>query len=317
MFKDSKIDKEKYTELIESLKELNVEYFKVRKDGNYKLGYAIKEAIRSIIRLDLVSLYRHFTFFIKQQEEKKIPTKSLGNVSYPRKASYFTNERIAVYTAVFGKYDEIQEPLVSPDNIDYYIITDQEVPADSSWKKIKLSDLNINLDSYDNVMKNRFVKMFPDKIFNNYDYSIYIDGNIKVISDLSEYIHRIGNKGLSIHSHGKRDCVYQEAKAIKIYKKEKKETVDNYLKLLKSRSFPEKFGLLECNVIVRQHHHEICQKVMKEWWIEFSKHIKRDQLSLPYVLYKNKIEVNDISLLGENIYTNPSFRIVSHNDKIS
>ena len=32
---------------------------------------------------------------------------------------YFSSERIAVYMAEFGGYDEIMEPVIHPDNIDY------------------------------------------------------------------------------------------------------------------------------------------------------------------------------------------------------
>ena len=37
---------------------------------------------------------------------------------------YFSHEKIAVYTACMGNYDNVEEPLICPDNIDYYLITD-------------------------------------------------------------------------------------------------------------------------------------------------------------------------------------------------
>ena len=75
---------------------------------------------------------------------------------------------------------------------------------------------------------------------------------------------------------------------------------------------PHNYGLLQCNVIVREHHNEMCKKIMEEWWEEFLKHPQRDQISLPYVLYKNKIPTNKISILGNNVYNNPSFRVILH-----
>ena len=47
-----------------------------------------------------------------------------------RKELYIRDERIAVYTAFFGPYDQLREPLLQPDNIDYYILTDQPVPEE-------------------------------------------------------------------------------------------------------------------------------------------------------------------------------------------
>ena len=54
--------------------------------------------------------------------------------------------------------------------------------------------------------------MHPDVLFEDYNYSIYIDGNIKVIGDLTAYINLISKAGIAVHRHGKRDCVYEEAK---------------------------------------------------------------------------------------------------------
>ena len=49
--------------------------------------------------------------------------------------NYFSNDRIAVYTAIYGPYDEINEPMTNPDKGDFVSWTDQEVPEDSVWGK--------------------------------------------------------------------------------------------------------------------------------------------------------------------------------------
>jgi len=57
----------------------------------------------------------------------------------------------------------------------------------------------------------------------------------------------------------------------------------------------------------------VCKKLMEEWWKEFLTYSKRDQISMPYVLYKNRISISEVGTLGNNVYENPSFRIVTHN----
>lgn len=223
---------------------------------------------------------------------------------------YFTNDKIAVYTCVFGKYDKIQEPLIKPDNIDYYIITDQKLPQNSLWKTIPWK--KYCAAELSNAEKNRFFKMHPEQVFWDYKYSLYIDGNIKVISDLTPYVKLLGKTGIGFHYHNQRKCAYEELEAIKTAYKVKKEDADNYQKYLKKQNFPENYGLLECNVIVREHNNPTCKKVMDEWWEQFLTKIKRDQVSLPYVLYINSIRVDEVAVLGENVYSNYSFRIVKH-----
>ena len=77
-----------------------------------------------------------------------------------RKDLYVREERIAVYTACFGPYDMVREPLLQPDNIDYFIVTDQDIPEGSLWKRVPLQVLPGGV-STDPVLANRWCKMHP------------------------------------------------------------------------------------------------------------------------------------------------------------
>ena len=75
--------------------------------------------------------------------------------------------------------------------------------------------------------------------------------------------------------------------------------MDAYAAYLKKAGFPEKYGMLECNMLVRNHTCQEMQQLMEQWWNEFlSSETKRDQLSLPFVLWKNHIRVEQITRLG-------------------
>ena len=154
--------------------------------------------------------------------------------------------------------------------------------------------------------------MHPNEIFPEYKYSIYVDGNIKIISDLTEYVNLLNENGIGIHLHHLRNCVFDELHAVTKSKRIDKESAKKHEKYLIENGMPRNYGLLQCNVIVRDHNNPICIKIMNEWWKEFKKNSKRDQLSLPYVLYKNDIPVEKIGVLGTNVYRNPSFRILLH-----
>jgi hypothetical protein len=51
---------------------------------------------------------------------------------------------------------------------------------------------------------------------------------------------------------------------------------------------------------------------MEEWWKEFIEYSKRDQISLPYVLWKNGIKINDVNELGKDLSTNYAFQKSIH-----
>lgn len=312
MFDDS-ISRELYFSLNKSLEKQNAEYMSLKQTKEYKYGSYLCRIIQCLRTGNWKSIRG---FFRNCRWEKKLVMNNESNKKMKNRRSfvaddYFIHDKIAVYTCVFGKYDSLQEPLIKPDNIDYYIITDQPVPANSLWKPIPWEKYCHDKLSY--AEKNRFFKMHPECVFSKYKYSIYIDGNVKIISDLSPYIKLLGKEGMGFHYHNQRQCAYDELEAIKLAYKVRKEDADKYRNFLLKKEFPKNYGLLECNVIVREHNNPTCKKVMEAWWEQFRKQIKRDQVSLPFVLFSNGISIDSVAVLGENVYSNYSFRIAKHN----
>ncbi len=225
--------------------------------------------------------------------------------------NYFSSEKIAIYTVITGGYDEVLEPYCKPDNCDLFLFTDREFDdTASAWNKRELPSC---LDVFTNAEKNRYLKMHPHKLFSEYNYSVYVDGNIQIFTDLTEYINRLGSIGIGTHLHPDRQCVYKELEAVAARGKETWENTERHAAYLKKAGMPHNYGLLECNVIAREHHNDICVRIMEQWWREYEEYCKRDQVSLPHVLYQNNIQINEVGVLGENVRVNPSFRILGHN----
>lgn len=274
-----------------------------------KLMYNLKKFSRDIklelLPMELISYrLRKFLKFVKPF------TKSLPEVEV--KSNYFTDKKIAVYTVIFGNYDRIIEPLTTPDNIDYYIITNIDVPSNSIWKKLEVDLDQFGLSHASNIEKNRFFKMMPHKVFKNYEYSVYVDGNIKVVSDLSEYVQSFNEYGVKFHMHSSRDCIYDEIKRCIKKKRDSKKSLKRYRKRIIKLGMPKNNGLLEATVIVRQHFNEKCIFLMEQWWKEFSLHLKRDQILLAYIIWNSNIESHLLCDLGESIKYNYSFHKIRH-----
>lgn len=312
MLDNDAVNKEIYSELMDEIKRLNLDYKEMRSSRIYKIGKAVDMTVSAIKSGKVEQAKKQFIRWKNAVQSKKFlgTPKKTKDIFTP---NYFANQRIAVYTVVFGKYDTIQEPYCHPDNIDYYLITDQDVDLKNSlWKKKDISGFENDLKNLSNIEKNRYFKMNPFDVFAEYEYSIYIDGNIQVISDLTEYIYRVGNCGFAAHMHSSRDCVYEESKAAVFAKKETQDQMDKHVEHLHKKSFPEHYGMLECNVLVRRKC-DACKQLMRDWWREFLTYSKRDQMSIPYVLYKNGVSIEEAGTLGNNVYENPSFRVVTHN----
>lgn len=315
MFYSDKVDVRIYTELMEQQKRLNADWLSLRQSREYKLGLVLNEVVRDVKGFHFSDLRSSVNRWMRGSKTKKMRSsqdalekQTSANDSMP---DYFSEERVAIYTAIFGPYDKVAEPYCRPDNCDYYIFTDQKVNNDSSaWIK-RAAELP-ELDGLSNAQKNRYLKMHPHKLFPDYKYSIYVDGNVLIISDLTEYVNKLNTIGLGLHTHDARSCAYAELAAIEKSKRETSESVKRHREHLKAAKMPKNYGLLQCNVIAREHHNKTCISIMEQWWEEYMQYTKRDQVSLPYVLYKQNIRVKEVGVLGTNVYTNPSFRILTH-----
>lgn len=311
MYTLNNINQEKlYTELMNNIKKNNEDWISLHNSTEYKIGKFLLEIKRNITHFQIRQLFNSINRKIKGQKIKSVQSSNITSIKvHDYTPNYFFDKKIAIYTSVFGGYDNLLEPLFVPDNCDFFVITDIEIDKNSKWKKL---DILPEMKGMNNVEKNRYVKINPHKVFKDYDYSIYIDGNIQVVSDLTEYVNRLNDIGIATHLHHQRTCVYDELIAIEKSKKDTIENIKKHKALLIKTNMPKNYGLLQCNVIVREHHNPKCIHIMEEWWNEFLNYSKRDQISLPHVLYSNNISVEEIGVLGTNIYRNSSFRIISH-----
>ena len=122
-----------------------------------------------------------------------------------------------------------------------------------------------------------------------------------------------GKTGFAMHQHVLRDCIYEEAEACILYGKGNPKKLGEQINRYKQEGFPEKYGMLEATVIIFNLKSQECKKLMSEWWKEFlNSDSKRDQIALPYILWKNKYQISDVGYLGNNVYKNPKFQVESH-----
>lgn len=227
-------------------------------------------------------------------------------------SNYYSDHRIAIYTSIFGDYDSIIEPLVHPDNCDYYIVTDNMIKENSAWNKVNIEKFKKDLIGLTDSEKNRFFKFHPHLLFQNYKYSIYIDGNIKINTDFTEHLNKLNGRYLGMYKHYRRDCIYNEIKhAIKVGKGDI-DIIKKQKKILEKNGMPRNFGMLEACVIVREHSEKKCINLMENWWIEYQQFPSRDQISLSYVIWKQEENIDKFGILGNDIYSDYSFTKQDH-----
>lgn len=295
-------------EVAKNYYELNARALAYRNSYEYFIGDRINRYVKKIKGLHLISFMKLFCEDIYRvlYKKKKNPDVEELDFTVP-----YIGKRIAVYTSVYGKYDKIYEPLYKDQNCDYYIYTDQNINQNSIWKKVNFDLFPENVNT--NFLKNRYIKMLPQKFFPNYEYSVYIDGNLQITSEISLYFRNFSAiTGIAMHKHPSNTGIYEEI----MYNCRLGKITETEATLLKKRykenKMPDNFGMYECNVICRKHHDERCKEIMERWWTEIIDGVKRDQLYFTYVIFLLGYKFEDVGLLGNNINSNPMFIRYQH-----
>ncbi|MFT4856186.1 MAG: hypothetical protein ACI9UV_000428 [Algoriphagus sp.] len=201
--------------------------------------------------------------------------------------------RWVIYTALFGDYDKLATPIQKFEGFDFVCFTDQQNLDADVWE-VKI----IESTEKSPILMNRRIKMMPHQYLAEYDVSIYIDSNLKILKDLRQLIEvELLERNFLVPRHLYRDCLYEEAKECLIFQKSEYSATLKQLNDYRAAGFPVHFGLAENGILIRKHNDPEIQSLMEQWWEEFQNGSGRDQLSLPYIFWKNELK---LPLIGIN-----------------
>ena len=298
---------------IKALETLSLELIKVKNSREYVLGKKICRFISEIRQFKFILQLKRF---VKNRKIKKIrETFVQENVSQDEWQKQLKigpqDKKVIIYSCITGGYDDPVEPLFHSANIEYAMFTDSAKHSVPGWTYLGIPT---KIQGSSKHYQNRYIKMHPFELFPNADYACYIDGNVCPVSDLSIYVEQINpTAGIAMHKHSTRDCIYEELKACLALKKGNAQQLVKQINQYRKDGFPERYGMLECNVIVVNLHNEIAKKIFEDWWAEQEKWgSMRDQIALPYVLWKNNIAIGSVAKLGQIVYRNPKVTIKEH-----
>ncbi|MFX1712304.1 glycosyltransferase domain-containing protein [Stutzerimonas stutzeri] len=193
--------------------------------------------------------------------------------------------RLVVYTALFGDYDGLIDPPEKFEGCDFICFTDQKYLKSNIWdiRLVEECDLPPN-------MMNRRCKILPHLFLAEYEQSLYIDANVTLLKSpvvLSQkYLTRFD---FVAPKHFARDCAYAEAKECIVLMKDRVRRIKSQMRRYKDEGLPYNFGLSENNILLRNHLRKNVTELMEGWWQEMQRESQRDQLSLPYMLWKSEM----------------------------
>lgn len=196
--------------------------------------------------------------------------------------------KIVVYTCITGGYDKIKEPTLVTPGIDYICFTDNKEMKSNTWKIRPIPEELLN---YSKVKQQRGVKILAHRYLPDYEISIWIDGNVDTKGNINDYLNTLDLDKYSvlIPEHPARKCIYKEKDECVRQRKitgDGLNLANEQMKRYREEKYPENYGLVQTNVMVRRHNDQYCKDLMEKWWSELKDYSHRDQLSFNYALWK-------------------------------
>jgi len=216
------------------------------------------------------------------------------------------------YTSVFGGFDDI-EPSKLPKGWDFKSFSEKNsIPL--------YKDSNRDAKKY---------KLLPHRYLSQYEYSLWVDGNFKVVGDIDILVEKyLKDTNLAFFNHQNtildpRNCIYQEAETIlnfgainmqrtpergMLNYKDNPKIIQKQIKKYQNEDYPINNGLIKGGVILRRHNEKDVIKAMEAWWEEVKYNSKRDQLSFNYIAWKQNLKFNYIEgdLRNNKFFTHSS-----------
>lgn len=214
---------------------------------------------------------------------------------------------LVIYTVIFGGYDTLKKPESVNSKIKYICFTDRNINC-PPWEIVIVKPKKKDL-----VRENRKYKiLIPDEIFNKFKYSIYLDGNFKIMCDLFKYFKNwLGDNVIAVQKHPWRNCLYDEAKECIKFKLDKEKKILKQIRKYKKEGVSKKLGLTDNSIIVRKHTEKL-KKFNKLWWRDVKKYSKRDQISFIYAIKKLDLNYSEIPIPNPRNGNQEYFIIDSH-----
>lgn len=191
--------------------------------------------------------------------------------------------KVAIYTVLTNDYDMLAPASV---NIPHYVFTDNPGLKCNGWETILIKKTE------DQRLQRKLKILIPQEL-DNYDTVVYIDANM---SFKPTFINVLRNYrgGFLVASHPERKCVYDEGLTVKKLKKAEPKQVNNQIAEYYQNDFPVNFGMWATGFMIRD---KSTARMCEIWHEKLLQHTHRDQLSLPWALWKTSTKAKEVPLL--------------------
>jgi hypothetical protein len=227
--------------------------------------------------------------------------------------------RIAVVTAIFGDYDNLNSAPPT-EGVDFFCFTNciknangwilryDTIHHQQNSRKFYRNSTLSSSELESNMMASKFYKLQAHNVLENYDVILWVDGTFELrdvnIPDMCKKY--LKENDIAVFGHGSRTSIYDEAiicaNNFNNMFRTKYQNQDMLYQVYRymEDEHVDALGLFEMGVFYRRVNKETNQ-LMDDWWRHNCLYTYQDQLSFPYVLKKSGLSH---LMISNNVYEN-------------
>jgi hypothetical protein len=213
---------------------------------------------------------------------------------------------ITVFTTLFGDtYNKLNEPLLVDPDADYVCYTDNP-NVKSAFYKIILINTPV---SNNPVLSAKYVRLFPHEFIKT-PYNVYIDTtmSLKVTPFMLIHKYLTSRHPLALYPNYLRSTVKEERDYLVNVRGLDSVILDKQLSDYASEGFTDDMGLYYSGFLLRKTFDESLISFNKRWWEDIIKYSARIEMSFPYILWKDGLNINPI--LEGNAHNNELYNYI-------
>lgn len=191
-----------------------------------------------------------------------------------------------VYTCLFGAEGQLAEPVYKNAFWDYICFTDRKDKCgkrEGVWKFVESE----KLENWDSNLLTNYYMINSHKVFQDYDFSIWIDPQMHIVGELEQWYEDYGrNASFLAFPDCRSDSIYS---IIGTNLKEDDKNIANRKKIYQYRKegYPERYGLIDIRCIYKNHRDGLLCQVLEDWWEEVIKDTVYGKYGFNYAAWKN------------------------------
>lgn len=206
-------------------------------------------------------------------------------------------KKFLILTSITNGKDNLEDPSLVFDNCDYIAFVDKTFDNINVWEQRLVFDYT-TVDSFKDRRNAKPYKILSSIMFPEYEYIIWQDGNHNLKMNPQEIIDLYGEDvDFLLFKHPDRNCIYDEIEACKNWRLDHIENLIPQYQFYKSQNVPQKYGLYEMSTFIVKTTHPI-KELQLMWWEQINKFSSRDQISLPYCLWRMGDRIKKRRLVG-------------------